>query len=43
MRDGDSDQQRRDRRGEIAFIASCAAVFAVIAACAVYFVVKLLT
>lgn len=43
MRDGETDQQRRDRRGEIAFIASCAAVFVVIAACAAYFVVKLLS
>jgi hypothetical protein len=43
MRDGETDQQRQDRRGEIVFIASCAAVFVIIAACAAYFVVKLLT
>jgi hypothetical protein len=43
MQDGDLDQQRQDRRGEALFIVSCAAVFLVIAACAAYFVIKLLT
>ncbi|MDR3512346.1 MAG: hypothetical protein P4L73_11985 [Caulobacteraceae bacterium] len=42
MREGDLDEQRQDRRGELAFILSCAGVFLVIAACAAYFVVKLL-
>ena len=42
MRDGDPDQQARTRRGERIFVASCALVFVVIAACAVYFVVRLL-
>jgi hypothetical protein len=43
MQQGDLEQRRQDRRGEMAFILSCAAVFLVIAACAAYFVVKLLT
>jgi heme/copper-type cytochrome/quinol oxidase subunit 2 len=42
MRNGDVDQQRQARRGEILYIAACAAVFLVIAACAAYFVIKLL-
>jgi hypothetical protein len=42
MRDGDPDQQAHTRRGERIFVASCVFVFVVIAACAVYFVVRLL-
>ena len=42
MRDFDLDRKPPDRRGEAVFVVSCAAVFLVIAACAVYFVVKLL-
>jgi hypothetical protein len=42
MQDRDLDQAARDRRNERLFVASCVAVFLVIVACAVYFVVRLL-
>jgi hypothetical protein len=43
MRGGERERRRDDRRGDFAFVASCAAVFLVIAGCAAYFVVRLLS
>jgi hypothetical protein len=42
MRDSDLDRQARDRRGERIFVVSCLAAFLAIAACAVYFVARML-
>jgi hypothetical protein len=43
MRESDLDRQARDRRRERIFVVSCVAVFLVIAACAAYFVARMLT
>jgi hypothetical protein len=42
MRNGDRNGKARGQRGETIFVLSCVAVFLVIAACAAYFVVRLL-
>jgi hypothetical protein len=43
MKNHGLDRSLRDRRNEAALVASCVAVFLVIVACAIYFIVKLVT
>lgn len=42
MREGDLNEQARNRREERVFVLSCAGVFLIIVACAAYFIVKVL-